>query len=72
MKCRFAPNLHFSALESAAVRGGCRGRPGGHVPPLDPGYTKKNIDPIPLQLLNLYSQWTVDQQLELSSFKMLP
>ncbi len=22
-------------------RGGCRGRPGGHVPPLDPGYTKK-------------------------------
>ncbi len=33
---------------------------------------EKNIDPIPLQLLNFYSRWTVDQQLELSSFKKLP
>ncbi len=38
----------------------------------DPGYTKKNIDSIPLQVLKFYSRWTVDQQLELSSFKKLP
>ncbi len=56
----------------ARVRGRCRGRPGGHVPRLDPGYTKKNIDSIPLQVLKLYSRWPVKQQLEVSSCKKLP
>ena len=39
---------------------------------LDPDHTKKIIDPIPLQLLNFYSRWTVNQKLELSSFNSYP
>ncbi len=64
------------ALSSITLTGGAGadagGGLGGTCPPLDPGYTKKIVGPIPLQPLNFYSRWTVDQQLELSSFKKLP
>ncbi len=33
--------LYHHWSRSIESRGGCRGRPGGHVPPLHPGYTKK-------------------------------
>ncbi len=61
------------AVYGCASRADAGGGLGGTCPPLDLAIRKKNIDPIPFQLLNFYySRWAVDQQLELSSFKKLP
>ena len=67
-----SPSQHAQwMMHQGQMQGEAWGACGPH-PPLDSGYMKKMIDYIPLQLLNCYSRWTVDQQLELSSFKQFP